>query len=48
MTPDDKVAGPMAEVVKNTAALPKADRDAMADYLKTLPVVEAPARPKAP
>jgi mono/diheme cytochrome c family protein len=47
LTPDDKVAGPMGEVVKNTAALPKADRDAMAEYLKSLPVVEGPARPKS-
>jgi mono/diheme cytochrome c family protein len=48
LTPDDKVAGAMAEVVKNTAALPKADREAMAEYLKSLPVVETPARPKSP
>lgn len=44
LTPDDKVAGAMAEVVKNTAALPKADRDAMAEYLKSLPPVDGPAR----
>lgn len=42
LTPDDKVAGSMAEVVRNTAALPKADREAMAEYLKSLPIVENP------
>jgi hypothetical protein len=45
LTPDDKVAGAMAEVVKNTARLPKADRDAMAEYLKSLPAVDSPPRP---
>jgi mono/diheme cytochrome c family protein len=45
-TPDyDSVGSSMADVVKNTAALPKADRDAMAEYLKSLPAVDGPPRP---
>jgi mono/diheme cytochrome c family protein len=45
-TPDyDSVGSSMADVVRNTGALPKADRDAMAEYLKSLPAVEGPARP---
>jgi mono/diheme cytochrome c family protein len=45
MTPDDKVAGSMADVVKNTSALPKSDREAMAEYLKSLPALESPPKP---
>ncbi len=45
MTPDDKVGGSMADVVKNMAALPKSDRDAMAEYLKSLPAVDGPVKP---
>lgn len=45
-TPEyDSVGASMADVVKNTGALPKSDRDAMADYLKSLPSVEGPPRP---
>ncbi len=45
-TPDfDSVGSSMADVVKNMAALSKADRDAMADYLKSLPAVDGPAKP---
>jgi mono/diheme cytochrome c family protein len=45
-TPEyDSVGSSMADVVKNTAALPKADRDAMAEYLKSLPPRDGPARP---
>jgi mono/diheme cytochrome c family protein len=45
-TPDyDSVGSSMADVVRNTGALPKSDRDAMAEYLKSLPAVEGPARP---
>ncbi len=45
-TPDyDSVGGSMAAVVKNTSSLPKADRDAMAEYLKSLPAREGPPRP---
>ncbi len=35
----DSVGGSMASVVRNTARLPQADREAMADYLKSLPAV---------
>ncbi len=45
-TPDfDSVGGSMAAVVKNTARLTDADRDAMAAYLKSLPPI-ASERPK--
>ena len=45
-TPDfDSVGSSMADVVKNMAALPKADRDAMAEYLKSLPAVDGPPKP---
>jgi len=45
-TPDyDSVGSSMADVVKNTGALPKADREAMAEYLKSLPAVDGPPRP---
>jgi mono/diheme cytochrome c family protein len=38
MTPDaDFVGGSMAEVVRNTAQLSEADREAMATYIKALP-----------
>ena len=42
----DCAAGSMARVIKNTSQLPAADRAAMAEYLKSLPPVEGPARPK--
>jgi mono/diheme cytochrome c family protein len=46
-TPDnDSAAGAMGRVIKNTQALPDTDRAAMADYLKSLPPVEGPVRPK--
>ncbi|MDB5643294.1 MAG: putative diheme cytochrome c-553 [Hyphomicrobiales bacterium] len=45
-TPEyDSVGSSMADVVRNTGALPKADRDAMAEYLKSLPAVDGPPRP---
>ena len=45
-TPDyDSVGSTMADVVKNTGALLKADRDAMAEYIKSLPPREGPPRP---
>ena len=38
LTPDgDSVGGAMAEVVRNTAELPQSDREAIAEYLKSLP-----------
>jgi mono/diheme cytochrome c family protein len=46
-TPDgDSVGGSMTEVVRNTSQIPDADRKAMAAYLKSLPPVEGPPRPK--
>ena len=42
----DSAAGSMARVIKNTSQLPAADRTAMAEYLKSLPSVEGPPRPK--
>ncbi len=45
-TPEfDSVGSSMADVVKNMSALPKSDRDAMADYLKSLPAVDGPVKP---
>ena len=45
-TPEyDSVGSSMADVVKNTAALPKPDREAMAEYIKSLPAREGPPRP---
>jgi len=35
----------MGSVVKNMAELPKADLEAMADYLRSLPARESPPRP---
>ena len=46
-TPEfDSVGSTMADVVKNMAALPKSDRDAMAEYLKSLPAVDGPPKPQ--
>jgi mono/diheme cytochrome c family protein len=42
----DSASGSMARVIKNTSQLPAADRAAMAEYLKSLPPVEGPPRPK--
>jgi len=46
MTPDDKVSGAMAEVVRNTAQLSAEDRTAIATYIKSLPPVEGPKPPE--
>ena len=46
MTPDDKVSGAMAEVVRNTAQLSAEDRAAIATYIKSLPPVEGPKPPE--
>jgi mono/diheme cytochrome c family protein len=47
LTPDgDTAGGSMARVIKNTSQLSAADRAAMAEYLKSLPPVEGPPRPK--
>jgi hypothetical protein len=47
LTPDgDSAGGSMARVIKNTSQLKDADRDAIAEYVKSLPPVEGPPRPK--
>jgi mono/diheme cytochrome c family protein len=48
-TPDgDTVGGSMARVIKNTSQLSPEDRNAIAEYVKSLPPVEGPPRPKKP
>jgi mono/diheme cytochrome c family protein len=48
-TPDgDSAGGSMVRVIKNTSQLPESDQAAMADYVKSLPPVEGPPRPKKP
>ncbi|RXT46656.1 cytochrome c [Bradyrhizobium betae] len=42
----DSVGGAMTRVIKNISQLPEADLAAMADYLKSLPPVDGPPRPK--
>jgi mono/diheme cytochrome c family protein len=42
----DSVGGAMTRVIKNTSQLPDEDLAAMADYLKSLPPVDGPPRPK--
>lgn len=42
----DKASGSMGRVIKNTSQLSPEDRQAMAEYLKSLPPVEGPPRPK--
>jgi mono/diheme cytochrome c family protein len=45
-TPDgDSAGGLMVRVIKNTSQLSPEDRDAIADYIKSLPAVEGPPRP---
>jgi len=47
LTPDgDTAGGAMARVIRNTSQLSSEDRTAMAEYLKSLPAVEGPPRPK--
>ena len=47
LTPDgDSAGGLMVRVIKNISQLPAQDRDAIADYIKSLPPVEGPPRPK--
>jgi mono/diheme cytochrome c family protein len=49
MTPDaDSVGGSMIDVVRNTSQLGKADREAMATYIKSLPAVEGRVVKKKP
>ena len=42
----DSAGGPMARVIKNTSQLSPENRNAIAEYLKSLPPVEGPPRPK--
>ena len=42
----DTAGGSMARVIRNTSQLGPADRSAMAEYVKSLPPVEGPPRPK--
>ena len=45
LTPEpDEVAGSMAEVVKNMAELPKEEREAIAEYIKSLPPRASPPK----
>jgi mono/diheme cytochrome c family protein len=47
VTPDLRSVGStMADVIRNTAALPQADRDAIAAYIKSLPPQPTPHRSK--
>jgi mono/diheme cytochrome c family protein len=46
-TPDgDSAGGSMARVIRNTSQLSPEDRAAIAAYLKSLPPVDGPPRPK--
>jgi mono/diheme cytochrome c family protein len=46
-TPDgDSAGGSMVEVIRNTSQLRPEDRDAIAEYLKSLPPVDGPPRPQ--
>ena len=42
----DTAGGSMVRVIKNTSELSEADREAMAVYLKSLPAVDGPLRPR--
>ena len=42
----DSAGGAMARVIRNTSQLPAEDRAAMAEYLKSLPPVDGPPRPR--
>jgi mono/diheme cytochrome c family protein len=46
MPDGDSAGGAMVRVIKNISQLPEADQAAIADYLKSLPPVEGPPRPK--
>jgi len=46
-TPDgDSAGGAMVRVIKNTSQLSSEDRTAIAEYIKSLPPVDGPPRPK--
>ncbi len=42
----DSAGGSMARVIKNTSQLSPQDRSAIAEYLKSLPPVDGPPRPR--
>jgi mono/diheme cytochrome c family protein len=46
MPDGDSAGGSMTRVIKNISQLPEADRNAIAGYIKSLPPVEGPPRPK--
>jgi mono/diheme cytochrome c family protein len=46
MPDGDTAGGPMARVIRNTSQLSADDRAAIAEYLKSLPPVDGPPRPK--
>jgi mono/diheme cytochrome c family protein len=46
MPEGDAAGGAMARVIKNTSQLSQQDRAAMVEYLKSLPPVDGPPRPK--
>jgi mono/diheme cytochrome c family protein len=46
MPDGDSAGGAMVRVIKNISQLPEADQAAMAEFLKSLPPVEGPPRPK--
>jgi mono/diheme cytochrome c family protein len=46
MSNGDSIGGTMRAVIRNTSQLPAADREAMAVYLKSLPPVDGPSRPR--
>jgi len=45
MPDGDSAGGAMARVIRNTSQLPSGDREAIADYVKSLPPIEGPPRP---
>jgi mono/diheme cytochrome c family protein len=46
MLDGDSAGGSMARVIKSTSQLSEKDRDAIAEYVKSLPPVEGPPKPK--
>ena len=46
MPDGDSVGGSMVRVIRNTSQLKPEDRRAIAEYLKSLPPVDGPPRPK--
>jgi mono/diheme cytochrome c family protein len=48
MPDGDSAGGPMVRVIKNTSQLSGEDRADIADYIKSLPPVDGPPRPKKP